>query len=171
MMEKINLDSRATVKFIVEKLGLTPLKGEGGMYRLNYSGQMNEEGRKAYSAIYYLLTENSFSHMHRLAADEIYHFYMGDGLEILLLYPDGRAECRILGPGIARGEVPQLLVPAGVWQGTRVVDGGKYSLAGTTMAPAYRDEDYEHGDYEALCRAYPEAADKIKARCGSTKAL
>lgn len=159
------------IELIVEKLGLAPLEGEGGMFRLNYSGELNEEGKRAYSAIYYLLTENSFSHMHRLATDEIYHFYMGDSMELLLLYPDGRAECRILGSRLSEGEVPQLIVPAGVWQGSRVVKGGSYSLVGTTMAPAYRDEDYEHGDYETLCRAYPEAAEKIKERCGEAKAL
>lgn len=159
------------IEQIVKKLGLAPLEGEGGMFRRTCAGQTGPDGRACYSAIYYLLTERSFSHMHRLSTDEIYHFYMGDSLELLLLYPDGRAECRRLGTGIAEGEVPQLLVPAGVWQGSRVAAGGTYALVGTTMAPAYRDEDYEHGDCGLLCRRYPDVAEKIRERCGAVAAL
>lgn len=154
---------------IVKALELVPLAVEGGMYRCLYTGERDASGKPSYSAIYYLLTENSFSHMHKLKTDEIYHYYMGAGLELLLLYPDGRFECRILGTNLSEGEVPQLCVPAGVWQGSRVVPGGTYCLVGTTMAPAYQDEDYEHGDCERLLRAYPEAADRIRARCGQNK--
>lgn len=164
-------DQRVTeLEFIMEKLGMVPLEGEGGMYRRNYEGAAGQDGRPVYSSIYYLLTPNSFSHMHRLSSDEIYHFYMGDSLEILLLYPDGQWELRRLGTKLSEGEVPQLLVPAGVWQGSKVAEGGSYSLVGTTMAPAYADEDYEHGSSEELCKQYPEAAEKIMARCGAAVA-
>lgn len=135
------------------------------MYRRNYEGPKDENGRAAYSSIYYLLTKNSFSHMHRLKTDEIYHFYLGDSMELLLLYPDGHTEIKILGTKLSEGQLPQILVPAGVWQGSRVVDGGEFSLVGTTMAPAYTDRDYEHGDWEELCKKYPEAEEKIKVRC------
>ena len=158
------------VKTIIEKLGLVPLEGEGGMYRCTYAGVSDSEGRAAYSAIYYLLTERSFSHMHKLDADEIYHYYMGDSIELLLLYPDGKAECRILGCNLAKGEVPQLLVPAGCWQGSRVVQGGTYSLVGTTMTPAYDDKKYVHGDCEQLCKLCPEMKEKIQQRCGNAVA-
>lgn len=156
---------------IIDKLGLVPLEGEGGMYCRNYEGAADESGHAAYSSIYYLLTKNSFSHMHQLKTDEIYHFYLGDSMEILLLYPDGHAEVKILGTRLSEGQLPQILVPAGVWQGSRVVYGGVFSLAGTTMAPAYTDGDYEHGDCEALCERYPEVKEKIKARCGAAIAL
>jgi hypothetical protein len=162
--------TQENVKTMIEKLDLVPLEGEGGMYRYTYAGAPDLNGRSVYSAIYYLLTEHSFSHMHQLDADEIYHFYMGDSLELLLLYPDGKAECRVLGCDLAQGEVPQILVPAGCWQGSRVIQGGKYALVGTTMAPAYDAEKYVHGDSEKLCELYPEAADKIRQRCGNAVA-
>ena len=57
-------------------------------------------------------------------------------------------------------------VPAGVWQGSVVAHGGKYCLAGTTMAPAYLPEDYEHGDMKTLCAGYPDAEAAIRRRCG-----
>lgn len=160
-----------TVETIVETLGLVPLTEEGGMYRYLYAGMKDASGRETYSSIYYLLTENSFSHMHKLETDEVYHYYMGAGLEILLLYPDGSIKCQVLGTRLQEGEVPQFLVPAGVWQGSRVVRGGAYSLVGTTMGPAYSQEEYVHGDCQELCRMYPEAADKIKERCGTVKEL
>lgn len=176
---------------VIEALGLIPLSGEGGMYRSLYKGRINDRGIAAYSSIYYFLTGKAFSHMHRLKTDEIYHYYIGDGLELLLLYPDGRAECKTVGSRILEGESPQLLVPAGVWQGSLVANPLKsrpegslsirpegslsirpdspsgYCLVGTTMAPAYRPEDYEHGSMEGLCEAYPEAEKEIKRRCGA----
>ena len=154
------------IESIIEKLKLVPLTGEGGMYRYLYAGEKDAAGRESYSSIYYLLTEYSFSHMHRLKTDEIYHYYMGDGLELLLLYPDGTSEIKVLGTRLSDGEVPQFRVPAGVWQGSVVAHGGKYCLAGTTMAPAYLPEDYEHGDMETLCAGYPDAEAAIRRRCG-----
>lgn len=168
--ERDGVQAACSVETIIEKLELVPLAGEGGMYRYLYAGQKDAAGRETYSSIYYLLTERSFSHMHRLKTDEIYHYYMGDGLELLLLYPDGRAEIRVLGPGLTEGEVPQLLVPAGVWQGSVVAHNGSCCLAGTTMAPAYVDEDYEHGDCEMLCAEYPAVQAAIRRRCGEAVA-
>ncbi len=150
---------------IAEALKLEPLPGEGGLYRCVYEGAENEQGQKISSAIYYLLDDVMFSHMHKLESDEVYHYYMGDGLELLLLYPDGKAKCQILGTDLEAGERPQIVVPGGVWQGSRVRQGGTYCLVGTTMAPAYRQEEYQHGNCEELCKQYPEVADKIRERC------
>lgn len=94
------------IESIINELKLVPLAGEGGMYRYLYAGEKDSAGRESYSSIYYLLTERSFSHMHRLKTDEIYHYYMGDGLELLLLYPDGTAEIKVLGTRLSEGEVP-----------------------------------------------------------------
>lgn len=150
---------------IAEKLELLPLEGEGGMYRRTYEGASMENGKKEYSAIYYMLTRETFSHMHRLEDDELYHYYMGDALEMLLLYPDGTFCIKYLGSDLDKGQVPQILVPGGVWQGSRVISGGKFCLCGTTMTPAYTQEEYEHGNCQKLCEEYPEASDYIKELC------
>ena len=160
------MNTKDKINQIVDALQLIPLDGEGGLYRCAYEGSTDADGKKISSAIYYLLDDVMFSHMHQLESDEIYHYYMGDGLELLLLYPDGRAECVVLGTDLAAGERPQVVVPGGVWQGSRVKRGGSYCLVGTTMAPAYRQEEYQHGDCESLCRQYPDVAEKIRARCG-----
>lgn len=168
-MVKSKKEDELSIEGIIKILGLNPLDEEGGMYRCVYEGRKDKEGLCISSSIYYLLDENTFSHMHKLESDEIYHYYMGDGLEILLLYPDGKAECKILGTQLNKGERPQILVPAGVWQGSRVLPGGKFCLVGTTMAPAYRQEEYIHGNMNDLIKKYPCAKEKIIERCKECK--
>ena len=145
------MNTKDKINQIADVLHLIPLDGEGGLYRCVYEGSADADGKKISSAIYYLLDDVMFSHMHQLESDEIYHYYMGDGLELLLLYPDGRAECVVLGTDLAAGERPQVVVPGGVWQGSRVKTGGSYCLVGTTMAPAYRQEEYQDARRKIVC--------------------
>ena len=127
------------------------------------SGEVTPSGHPAGTAIYYLLTDepDSFSEMHRLPTVEVFHYYLGDSLEGLLLHPGGRIERVTLGAEVLAGQHVQFSVPAGVWQGWRVAPGGAYALVGTTMAPGYIDADYERGDRRALLRDYPAAAQEI----------
>ena len=116
------------------------------------------------TAIYYFLTDqaDSFSAIHRLPTDEIYHFYLGDPVEMLLLHPDGRSEIIQLGHNLLAGEHVQYVAPAGVWQGSRLIEGGRYALLGTTMAPGYDDQDYEGGDADELEQQYPDRGELIR---------
>ena len=150
---------------IIEKLGLVPLLHEGGYYRESYrSPELVEKLPPRYtsarlygSAIYYLLTSDDacFSAMHRLKTDEVYHFYLGDPAEMLLLHENGRAERVILGQDLVAGQHVQYVVSRDVWQGSRVRPGGKWSLMGTTMAPGFSPDDFELGDRERLLARYP----------------
>lgn len=143
-------------------LNLEPLPGEGGWFCQTHCAPDPAPGaaRPLATAIYYLLTDepDAFSAMHRLPGDEVYHFYLGDPLEMLLLFPDGSSRVVTLGQDLDAGQVPQLVVPGGVWQGSRVKPGGSFSLLGTTMAPGFIPEDYEGGRRAELCRQYPERA-------------
>ena len=114
------------------------------------------------TAIYYLLEAGSFSEMHVLASDEIFHFYLGDPVEMLQLYPDGRSAVFTLGPDLAAGQHVQLVVPAGVWQGTRLVDGGKVALLGCTVTPGFDFADYRSGSYAELAAKWPAEAERIR---------
>ena len=98
--------------------------------------------------------------MHRLPIDEVWHFYRGDPVELLLLFPSGEARVELLG----RDHV-QLTVPAGTWMGAQVAQGGRWALCGTTMAPGFVESDYEGGDADGLCARYPAFADRIRALC------
>jgi predicted cupin superfamily sugar epimerase len=119
--------------------------------------------RSLATAIYYLLTPDTFSEMHRLRSDEVYHFYLGDPVELLQLRPDGSGELLRLGSDLAAGERPQLAVPRGVWQGSRVVEGGRFALLGCTVAPGFEPDDYEAGARADLTERYPACRDLIAA--------
>ncbi len=160
-------------------LHLQPLVGEGGYYIESYRTDEaipaealpgRYGGPRAYgTAIYYLLTPDTFSALHRLRSDEVYHFYLGSPVEILLLWPGGRSRVVLLGPDIAAGMQVQVVVPRGVWQGSRVRPGGEYALLGTTMAPGFDPADYEGGSREELLAAFPDERERILSltRCSN----
>lgn len=165
-----------TAEQLISLLNLAPLPVEGGYFRQTYlstdivspaSLPPRYDETKAFSSlIYFLLHDENFSCMHRLPTDEVYHFYLGDPVEMLLLYPGGKSEIVILGSGIAAGQRVQFVAPRGVWQGSHLLAAdrhGKFALGGTTMAPAYTDADFELGKREDLIREFPDRADLIRA--------
>jgi len=97
-----------------------------------------------------------------LLSDEIYHFYLGDPVEFVLLAPDGTSERHILGHDILHGQTVQAIAPAQVWQGVRLLASERFALLGTTLAPAFSDDDYHHSDRDTLTRHYPAHADLIR---------
>lgn len=159
-----------TAKEVIDLLGLEPLDVEGGMFRQTWFSPIRLEGVPVTQAIYYLLTENSFSHMHKLTSDEVYHFYMGDPVELCSLNADGSYEITVLGTNLKAGERPQHVVARGSWQGSRVKPGGKWALLGTAMCPCFSEGCYVHGDREALLKQYPDAAEYIEALTGEIRA-
>jgi len=116
------------------------------------------------TAIYYLLTPETCSSMHRLRWDEVFHFYLGDPVEMLLLGPGPEGRIVTLGTDLRAGQRPQVVVPAHVWQGARLAAGGRVGLLGTTMAPGFDPADFETGDAAHLSSGWPEFAGAIEAR-------
>jgi predicted cupin superfamily sugar epimerase len=164
------------VQEIINLLKLEPLPQEGGYFRQTYKSSETipqaalplryRQDRTFGTAIYFMLTSADFSAMHRLDTDEIYHFYLGDPLEMLLLHPDGSGEVFILGNDLLKGMQPQKVVPKEVWQGSRLTPGGQcgFALVGTTMAPGFEWAGFELGEREALIEQYPAFAQMIAAR-------
>jgi predicted cupin superfamily sugar epimerase len=150
---------------LIEQLNLKPLTVEGGYYRETYrSSECIEKtglpdrytGPRSYStAIYYLLTPETCSTLHRLPSDEVFHFYQGDPVEMLQLNEDGTGTVLSLGCDIENGFLPQVVVPKDTWQGARLKDGGSYALFGTTVAPGFEFEDHVVGERAALIAVYP----------------
>jgi len=101
--------------------------------------------------------------MHRLQSDEIFHFYIRDPVEMLQLFPDGSGKLFILGSDILNGMLPQVVVPQGIWQGTRLLRGGKFALLGTTVSPGFELADYEFGRRDELVKSYPKFRELIIA--------
>ena len=156
-------------------LHLEPHPREGGWFRQTWKAEETlpagalparyaagrTAGRAAGTAIYYLLEPNSFSEMHRLQSDEVFHFYLGDAVEMLQLLPDGSGRRVLIGSNVAAGESPQVVVPQGVWQGSRLVPGGRLALLGCTVSPGFEYEDYDSGRREELIQHWPEWRDLI----------
>jgi len=144
--------TRAEGERLAALLGLEPLPDEGGLFRRTHLDAHS-------SAIYYLLLAPESSALHRLGATETYHWYAGSPLRLLLLGPGGRVEEPVLGPDVAAGQRPQLVVHAGTWQGSR--PDGEWALVGTTTAPPFDWAHFELGDRARLTSAYPSAAPRI----------
>jgi uncharacterized protein len=153
----------ADVAELVRAYGLEPLPVEGGLFRQTWAGPPLPDGRPSGTAIIVLFAaaDDMFSAMHRLPIDEVWHFYRGDPLEMLLLSPDGTDRVEMLGDG----GLVQLTVPAGTWMGARVLAGGQWSLCGTTMAPGFLPGDYDGADPDLLRARYPNQAERITALC------
>lgn len=163
-----------TADDIIALLKLEPHPKEGGFFREiyrssdsiapdNLADRYDNEARSQATAIYYLLTPDTYSHIHTVASDETFHFYMGDPVEMLQLHPGGHGEKTILGSGIMAGEKVTTTVPHGVWQGCKLRAGGAFALMGCTVTPGFEYQDYEHGTRSYLIKHYPNFTDEIIA--------
>lgn len=141
---------------LIRLLGLEPLPREGGWYAETYrSSERLPDGRPLSTAIYYLLTRDTFSAMHRLGADELWHFHVGDPVTMLVLHPGGESEVVTLGPDLHAGERLQVVVPSRAWQGAYLAEGGEFALMGTTMSPGWDERELELGERDALVGSHP----------------
>jgi uncharacterized protein len=125
-----------------------------------------KNGRSICGGIYYFLDSSGCSVLHRVTGDMIYHFYSGDPVQMLLLYPDNspnRTEVCIFGNNIALGQSPMKAIPGGTWLGSRLLPGGSWALMGVTMAPGFDPVDYAIGVRKDLVAKYPEQEGLIMA--------
>lgn len=161
-----------TADEIKRVLGLQPHPREGGWFVQTYAASEQvasqafvdrryQSARRTGTAIYYLLEPETFSEMHRLQSDEVFHFYAGDAVEMLQLCPDGSGRRIVIGNDLTSGQRPQVLVERGVWQGSRLAAGGQWALLGCTVSPGFEYEDYESADRTSLSAAWPEFAAEI----------
>jgi predicted cupin superfamily sugar epimerase len=153
-------------------LGLRPHPREGGWFVRTWESEEFVEpsafaygrydgARRTSTAIYYLLEPATFSEMHVLESDEIFHHYLGGAVEMLQLFADGRSERVVIGKDIAAGEKLQHVVRRGVWQGSRLLKEEGWALLGCTVSPGFEFEDYRSGTREELCARWPVEAPLI----------
>ena len=160
-----------TAEELIRLLNLQPHPREGGHFRETYRSTdllpaaalppHYRSPRAASTAIYYLLTPDTCSALHRLGSDEIFHFYLGSPVRMLQLFPDGQGKEVILGPDLLAGQSVQVVVPRGVWQGSVLEPGGAFALLGCTVAPGFEYADYESGSRGELLARYPAFEDLI----------
>jgi len=148
---------------------------EGGWYKETY--RSNEylsqaalperfRGARVFStAIYFLLEQGNFSAFHRIKADECWHFYTGDALNIYVIQTDGSLDIIQLGNDFNKGQLFQYVVPANCWFAARPARGSAFCFTGCTVAPGFEFADFEMADPASLSVAYPQHARIIKELC------
>lgn len=159
-----------SVNDIIEKLGLE-LHPEGGYFKETYRSEgiiSKQELGVAYKAhrnystcIYFLLTSDSFSAFHRIKQDEIWHFYDGSAIRLHMISDHGKYSVHIIGKNLAKGEVPQFVVPGEYWFAAEVIDPNTYTLVGCTVAPGFSFDDFELKSQQELTTLFPDLADII----------
>jgi predicted cupin superfamily sugar epimerase len=150
-------------KALIDSYGMSPLPVEATFFAQTYrSEERYGDGRICTAGVgLYCIEPPSRSLFHRLAFDEIWHFYGGDPLRLVLLHPDGSDQEVILGDP-DKGHSVQHVVPAGSWQAGEVAAGGAWSFFGVTMAPGFTAECFEGGRVGDLVDKYPSRAEDIE---------
>jgi uncharacterized protein len=139
---------------------------EGGYYRVTYQSELTivrgalpsryQGDRSASTAIYFLLDGQDFSAFHRIASDELWHFYAGSSLVVYVIDPEGNYSELHLGAGPDDGEVFQAVVNAGCWFASRLKNAAGFALVGCTVAPGFDFADFELAVRSELTTAYPQ---------------
>lgn len=155
----LGLKPHPTCGFVAETYR-SPLKVPAGALPEAYDGDDRPYG----SALYFLVAPGAQIVMHRIRSDQLYHHYLGDPLEVLMLYPDGTGAVAVVGSDLEAGERPQLFVPGNTFHTSRLAAGGTgYALLASTEWPGVEPPDVEHGDVEELAAAYPDFREEIRA--------
>ena len=160
-----------TAEEIIKFFDMKLLPKEGGFYVETYRAaeKIKKEAlpdnvygdRNISTSILYLLTADTFSALHRLKSDEIFHFYFGDPVTMLQLHPDDSSEIITLGSDFLNEQKIQVIVPKNTWQGAFLSEGRKFALMGCTVAPGFDTDDYQQADREELLKQYPSRRDLI----------
>lgn len=165
--------TRPTAEEISALLELSP-NATCGSVRVTYTSKLNigagglpapfADERPLGSGLYFLVTPKAPVRPHRIRNDQLYHYYLGDPLELILLHGGGSVERVIVGPDIANGQRVQLLIPGNTFHTARLLAGGEWFLGGSTEWPGVvQDKDVEIGDVDKLAAQYPAAAEDIRA--------
>src|SRR5437899_10528961 len=126
------------------------------------------EGRPVGSALYFMVTPDRPVRLHRIRNDQLYHYYLGDPIEVLMLHADGTSKRVIVGPDLRGEQRVQLLIPGNTFHTARVIPESfrGWFLGASTEWPGVAPDDVEIGDVEALAAKYPDLADDLRAFSG-----
>ncbi len=153
------------IENVIKALDLMP-HPEGGYFKETYrsTGEIKQEnlssdfnGNRNYSTcIYFLLTSDTFSAFHRIKQDEIWHFYDGSPINLHTISSEGKYSLIVIGKEIEKGQIPQYVVPAGVWFAAKVLNKNDYSLLGCTVSPGFNFNDFELPNRIDLINKFPQ---------------
>lgn len=159
-----------TVEQLIKKYQLIP-HPEGGYFRETYRSECvishqvlpsNFKGDRNYcTGIYFLLPQGTKSCLHRIQSDEMWHFYLGGSMTLVLMHEDYGVQNIILGSDIQAGETVQFVVPGGWWFGGYPNPESMYSFVGCTVAPGFDFADFELATRTNLLSKFPESSELI----------
>jgi uncharacterized protein len=127
------------------------------------------DGRPLGSALYFLVTPGSPVRLHRIRNEQLYHYYLGDPLEVFMLHADESSERVVVGPDLRGGERLQLRIPGNTFHTARVIGGGRWFLGGSTEWPGVVPADVEIGNVDDLAGSYPAVAADFRAIAASVQ--
>lgn len=161
-----------SVKDIVKKLDLHP-HPEGGYYKETYRsediirdtilGNEFNGSRNLCTGIYYLLESDDFSALHKINQDEMWHFYLGEAIELTMISEAGELSMVTIGNNVSNGEVLQFVVPKRYWFGARLLKANSFALLGCTVSPGFDFNDFKLGEREELLNKFPQHEDIIES--------
>lgn len=159
------------IEFLITKFNLKP-HPEGGYFSETYrsEGQIpastlpsSYSGNRNFStAIYFLLTSDTFSAFHRINQDEIWHFYSGSPLKLYLISDKGEYSEQNIGNDFSDGQVPQFVVPGGYWFAAKTINPDSFSFVGCTVAPGFDFDDFVLPKRDELIAKFPKHQEIIK---------
>lgn len=160
-----------TADYYIEKLNLAA-HVEGGAFKETYRApviipknalpQGFNGNRNASTAIYFLLKHGQFSAFHKIAADELWHFYDGNTLCIYEITTEGKLIKHLLGRDFDKGESLQIVISAGSWFASRCEVVGSFSLVGCTVAPGFDFDDFVLAEKQRLSALFPQYSKLIE---------
>ena len=127
------------------------------------------DGRPLGSALSFLVTPQAPAPLHRIRNDQLYHYYLGDSLEVFLLHGDGSSERVVVGPALRGGQRVQLHIPGATFHTARVMGEGRWFLGGSTEWPGVIPADVEIGDLAEMARNHPDVAAEVRAIAASAR--
>ena len=170
--------SELTAHEIVDLLKLEP-NATCGFVRVTYVAKQTlaagalpppfERGGPLGSGLYFLVTPEAPVRLHRIRNDQLYHYYLGDPLELFLLHSDGGAERVVVGPDLRGGQHVQLLIPGNTFHTARLLGRGRWFLGASTEWPGVVPADVEIGDLDQLAKKYPSVAGDLRSIAASVK--
>ena len=119
-------------------------------------------GRPVGSALYFMVTPGAPVRLHRIRNDQLYHYYLGDPLEVLMLRVDGTTERVVVGPDVRGGQLVQLPIPGNTFHTARVIGRRRWFLGASTEWPGVEPVDVEIGNVDVLAAKYPQVADDLR---------
>src|SRR5712691_2502480 len=127
------------------------------------------DARPMGSALYFMVTPTAPVRLHRIRNDQLYHYYLGDPLEVLLLRADGTTELVVVGGDLRAGERVQLLIPGNTFHTARLIGRRRWFLGASTEWPGVVPADVEIGNLEEMAAKYPAVAADIHAIAASVR--